>query len=360
MDTIAIPFSRQQRITNTLLLNASFIDNIGLMHGKMGIAIYFFHLARETGMQIYEDYAGELIDEIYEEVHAKSPCDFENGLAGIGWGIEYLVQNNFIDADTNEVLEESDKQIVHEITFHAPSEIGILKGITGYILYFLCRLNSNKAGTALFESIRKTLMDLFDLLKQRINTQLIGSNDEIIWNEPEKFDLAWDYPSVIWVLSELVNIQVCTEEAKEVLTQLVSPVLNNDKLPMLQSHQLLLAFALQKLKLSSHETVSGFDVETFLAGIEQDLIIKELADNSAFLRDGSTGIAFIFKKLFELTGNPSFKEKFEYWQSLGFETPESDQGYAGFNVVKAKEEEAFGILNGLAGLVLSNKKTPLI
>lgn len=80
-----IPFSRQQHITNTLLLNASFIDNLGLMHGKMGIAIYFFHLARETENQIYEDYAGELIDEIYEEISLTTPCDFENGLAGIGW-----------------------------------------------------------------------------------------------------------------------------------------------------------------------------------------------------------------------------------------------------------------------------------
>lgn len=47
----SIPFYRQQRITNTLLLNASFIDNLVLMHSKMGIAIYFFYLARETKNQ---------------------------------------------------------------------------------------------------------------------------------------------------------------------------------------------------------------------------------------------------------------------------------------------------------------------
>jgi hypothetical protein len=34
--------STDQHIINTLLLNASFIDNIGLMHGKMGISIFFF------------------------------------------------------------------------------------------------------------------------------------------------------------------------------------------------------------------------------------------------------------------------------------------------------------------------------
>ena len=86
-----------QKIINTLLLNASFIDNLGLMHGKMGISIFFFHLARQTQNKIYEDYAGELIDEIYEEISANTLVDFENGLAGIGWGIEYLAQNNFIE-----------------------------------------------------------------------------------------------------------------------------------------------------------------------------------------------------------------------------------------------------------------------
>lgn len=352
MDTITIPFSRQQRITNTLLLNASFIENIGLMHGKMGIAIYFFHLARETNNQVYEDYAGELIDEIYEEVHAKSPCDFENGLAGIGWGIEYLVQNKFIDADTNEVLEESDKQITHEITFHAPSEIGILKGISGYILYFLYRLNSNKAGTTLHESIRKTLMDLFDLLKQRINTQLIGANAKVLWNEPDQFDLTWEYPSVIWVLSELVRIQVCTEEAKEVLTQLVSPVLNNDKLPMLQSHQLLLALALQKLKRASPEIVTGFNVETFSTAIDREVIATELTDKSAYLRNGTTGIAFIFLKLFELTSNFSFTEEFEYWNTLLTDISITKQDTLRSLINENDGDNVYGVLNGLAGINL--------
>src|SRR5690554_1095395 len=105
-------------ITNTLLLNSSFIDNLGLMHGKMGISICFFHLARQTGNKIYEDYAGELIDEIYDEISIHTPVDFKNGLAGIGWGIEYLAQNGFIEADTDIVLDEFDQQIFKELLYN--------------------------------------------------------------------------------------------------------------------------------------------------------------------------------------------------------------------------------------------------
>jgi hypothetical protein len=46
------------RAVNHLFLHASFLDNLGLMHGKMGIAICFYHLSRQTGSEIYENYAG--------------------------------------------------------------------------------------------------------------------------------------------------------------------------------------------------------------------------------------------------------------------------------------------------------------
>lgn len=98
--------NRLQRIANVLLLNASFIDNLGLLNGKMGIAIFFYQYARYTGSKIFEDYAGELIDEIYEEINTTTPVDFANGLTGIGWGIEYLVKNRFLEADTDEALAE--------------------------------------------------------------------------------------------------------------------------------------------------------------------------------------------------------------------------------------------------------------
>lgn len=123
--------SNSQWLTNTLLLNASFIKNLGLMHGKKSIAIFFFHLARQTQNTIYEDYAGELIDEIYEEISVNTSVDFENGLAGIGCGIEYLVQNGFIEADTDDVLKESDNRIFKELIYNTPQNIGILNGLTG-------------------------------------------------------------------------------------------------------------------------------------------------------------------------------------------------------------------------------------
>jgi len=134
---------RLQRIANVLLLNASFIDNLGLLNGKMGIAIFFYHYSRYTGNKIFEDYAGELIDEIYEEINTNTPVDFANGLTGIGWGIEYLVKNMFLEADTDEALAEIDSN-VYRNSLYRPFLLDNDKDLFGFGLYYLTRLREHE------------------------------------------------------------------------------------------------------------------------------------------------------------------------------------------------------------------------
>ncbi len=102
-DTISFIDATLKRIANILLINGSFTDNLGLLNGKMGIAIFFFHYARYCN-KVYEDYAGELVDEIYDEINTNTPVNFADGLTGIGWGIEYLVKNGFVQANIDEAL----------------------------------------------------------------------------------------------------------------------------------------------------------------------------------------------------------------------------------------------------------------
>ena len=128
-----------QRIANVLLLNASFLDNPGLLNGKMGIAIFFYNYSRFTKNKIYEDFAGELVDEIYEEINTSTPVNFENGLTGIGWGIEYLVKNGFVQADTDKALSEIDNYVSRSMMSHViTSENG--NDLSGYGFYYPSRL----------------------------------------------------------------------------------------------------------------------------------------------------------------------------------------------------------------------------
>ena len=78
-----------------LVLNGTLVDCPGLIHGKMGISVFFFYYARYTGNDLFDDYALNLIGGIQEQVHVNTPADYERGIAGIGKGIDYLIRNGF-------------------------------------------------------------------------------------------------------------------------------------------------------------------------------------------------------------------------------------------------------------------------
>ena len=134
---------RLRRIANFLLLNASFIDNLGLLNGKMGIAIFLFQYSRYLKNKMFELYAGELIDEIYEEINVNTPVTFADGLTGIGWGIEYLVRNKFVDADTDEVLAEMD-DVIYKHRLNNPILLISGNDLFGYGFYHIARLLGHK------------------------------------------------------------------------------------------------------------------------------------------------------------------------------------------------------------------------
>lgn len=134
---------RLQRIANVLLLNASFIDNLGLLNGKMGIAIFFYRYGRYSESKVFTDYAGELIDEIYEEISTTTTVDFANGLTGIGWGIGYLVENKFVDADTDEALADIDNTVYRNI-LNSPILLDNGNDLFGYGLYCISRLSGHE------------------------------------------------------------------------------------------------------------------------------------------------------------------------------------------------------------------------
>lgn len=130
-----------ERIANHLIIKSSFLDNLGLFHGKMGIVIFFYHYSRYTSNPIYDEFAGELLDEVYEDINTDLSFDFENGLCGIGWGIEYLLQNKYLKGDSNEVLEDIDRKIM-EYDPRRITDRTFRSGFAGLSCYVRTRLNS--------------------------------------------------------------------------------------------------------------------------------------------------------------------------------------------------------------------------
>ena len=82
----------------------------------------------------------ELIDAVYDQVSLNLPYTFDNGLLGIGCGFEYIINNGFIETDSNEILSELDFWVMNLIDSRTINNLNLDKGICGIGYYLYCRL----------------------------------------------------------------------------------------------------------------------------------------------------------------------------------------------------------------------------
>ena len=172
----AINFNLEQRMLHIIMQHSDAIMDIGLLHGKMGIVIFLSHYSRYTKIDMFEDLAENLIDSVLSTIHKKLPISFDSGLIGIGWAIEYLIQNKFIKGESLIVCKQIDKMIMqtdprrlNDLTLQTGME-----GLLHYILAHIQGVKSQTTETLPFDNVY--LEDLFNavniLNKRKINKNL--------------------------------------------------------------------------------------------------------------------------------------------------------------------------------------------
>ena len=100
-----------QQIADTLMINGGFLSNTGLYTGEMGLALFFFHYANYSENEAYWDYAFRLLGKVQGRIYEETPIDYKQGITGIGSAFEYLVQEGYIKANTDVILEAFDDRI---------------------------------------------------------------------------------------------------------------------------------------------------------------------------------------------------------------------------------------------------------
>ena len=128
-----------KKIVKTLIINGTLTDQPGLFYGKTGIAVFFFHYARLTGIELFQDYAIDLLEDIQNQINVTISLRYDVGLAGIGAGYEYFLQNGFLDAD-NDIFDEFDAKMYRTAMYEPYPDLSLEGGLTGWGRYFIFRL----------------------------------------------------------------------------------------------------------------------------------------------------------------------------------------------------------------------------
>lgn len=153
-------------VANMLLLNGTTTECPGLVHGKIGIAIFFFHYAQYTKNMLFADYALDLIGRVQQQIHVNSSADYEKGIAGIGVGIHYMIINKFLITD-DDICEDFDQRMFRAVMYDPWQDFSLYDGLVGYGRYWISRLNhqgavkdASKCLSRIIEQIRDSFQNI--------------------------------------------------------------------------------------------------------------------------------------------------------------------------------------------------------
>lgn len=173
-------FTKEEKMLNRLILHANDVPSaIGLLDGKMGIALVLAHYARCRGKKKLEHAADFLVENVMNQLTTTVSIDFANGLSGIGWGIEYLIQNNYMKGCGADILQDLDERIM-QVEVTRIKDWSLEKGLLGILHYVLYHLQgANKSELRVFDkpylaswlSILKDNEDLHKLLQKGLDKE---------------------------------------------------------------------------------------------------------------------------------------------------------------------------------------------
>lgn len=359
--------------------------NISIAGGLSGISLFFFYRYKQTEDEKYLDIAVSILEDILSHNLIYHPSALCGGLGGLGWLIEHVVKNEFIETDTDEVLNSVDDKALPTMTRNL--EIGyydFLHGAVGIGYYFLNRKkNDNKD---------KNL----SIIVRGLNEISVKKGDFVMWKDYDykqqktvegryNLGLSHGIPSIMAFLSKVSKYGVEKKLAHELAEKAGDFILSceiqrdnnfmskfpysydlNDSKNNISNSRLAWCYGDLGIALSLWITGKNLGIERFqnkaIEIINASINRKDLVSNlvhDAGICHGSVGISHIYKRFYWETNNEDYKKMADYWMQVSLNLLYHEDGIAGFKAYKPKEdkddtqwENGFGILEGLSGVGL--------
>ena len=157
-------FTKEQRALHKLIVDSIGMSDIGLFDGKMGIIISLITYSRRNKLKCIESMADFLMEQLLESMTDISPISFSNGLTGIGWGIEYLIQNGYMPGCGADICTEIDKKLM-SYDIRRLGDFSLEDGIYGWLHYIVAHIQgANRCGKQVFD--RMYIIDLISKINE--------------------------------------------------------------------------------------------------------------------------------------------------------------------------------------------------
>jgi len=354
-------------------------DNIGLMGGKIGVALFYFYYAKFLAEDKYADYGVESISDVFDVINNDFTYHTHAaGLAGIGWTVEHLAQNDFIDTDTNEILADLDPYLHKTMIYDIGNQnYDFLHGAVGNGVYFLSRINNEKSKDYL-----KELIDQMDKISHKDEDGALKWLSTLNIEDGSKgynLSLSHGIASIIAFLGKVLETGIYNEKVSILLNGAVQYLLKykldrkefpsnfpswiREAEPLSGSR---LAWCYGDLGISAAlwqaaQSAGNKDWEKIAVDVWVDSTArKDIKENTVFdagLCHGAAGIMHIYNRAYHYTGIDVFKELTLYWAEQTLKFAAYEDGYAGYKAWRTEKYGGWapeaGFLEGIAGIGLA-------
>ena len=347
---------------------------IGPIGGKSGIALFLFYYSKHFQDQKAANIALDLLHDCITDVEDGFIFfSYSSGLAGLGSVFQHLSDSGILDIDTEGVLGSFDEYLKRKM-FESIDEnnIDFLHGALGIAYYFL-RRNRNEI---VIEFIHK--------LVAGFKSNIAGVYWETEINLGEKrelgvnFGLAHGIFSIISFFNNVISTGSFIEHTallNEILLELNRYVLANrlpeDKLnsfptwdtPSSKMNYSRLAWCygdlpaglvlLESAILTNNEVWHSESIDILRKTLKRVDIKQESVYDAGFCH-GSSGLAYLYYKIFKRTNIEEFLLQSDYWLEVTLNKDEFKDGYAGYKAFHQNEgwSNEIGVLEGIAGIGL--------
>ncbi len=145
-------FTQEQLLLHQVVLHANDVPARGLFEGQMGIVLALSEYARARKLRPLKIAINFLLDQVLDNLSTEMPLDFANGLTGIGWGVEYLLQNQFQRGQGADICAAIDQKLMQQNILRQ-TDLSLEKGLEGWLHYIVAHLQgAQRSGRQVFDA----------------------------------------------------------------------------------------------------------------------------------------------------------------------------------------------------------------
>jgi lantibiotic biosynthesis protein len=349
----------------------------GLLGGELGMVLYYYEKFKVTNEAHYGTSASELLDTIFERINSDTPhlmgSTLSNGLAGLGYVVNYLQKEGFLDLDLSEELADLDEHLYEQALIQiSEHKNDYLHGAFGIMFYFSERLPDEKIEIYLTDLVTKVLANgVTNMYGTHFRNYSLKENDEAT-----NLSLSHGLSGMLMIFGRIYQKGVLREQLQETIqkgmfymVQFKQEIDNMEKIYSMFPHWTILdadgypephygnrlawCYGDFNQTMLYYEIADCFDDAALrkiadLIGLNTLLRKSEEATavTDPYFCHGAAGVAQIYKLFYDKTKYEPYKKGYEYWIGQTLEMLEKELAEEQY---KGKER---GLLEGLVGISL--------